>query len=122
MCGFDVSERNGSRRVQCAPKNPDKADRWKAFIEKHREAIVAMDLFAVYTATFNMLYCFFILRHDCRPVLHFNVTRNQTSHGVVQQLREAFPFELSHKYLIFDRDAKFGPQVIAAAKGVRCAP
>jgi hypothetical protein len=26
----------------------------------------------------------------------------------MQQLREAFPFEASHKYLIFDCDQKFG--------------
>jgi hypothetical protein len=27
---------------------------------------------------------------------------------IIQQLREAFPFEASHKYLILDRDQKFG--------------
>jgi hypothetical protein len=31
--------------------------------------------------------------------------------GRVQQLREAFPFEASRKYMIFDRDRKFGFEV-----------
>ena len=31
--------------------------------------------------------------------------------GRVQQLREAFPFEASRKYLIFDRDRRFGFEV-----------
>jgi putative transposase len=122
MLGFDISERTVSRWVQRAPRNPDKVDRWKAFLQNHREAIAAMDFFTVHTATFKMLYCFFILSHDHRRILHFNVTRNPTSHWVVQQLREAFPFEPSHKYLIFDRDAKFGPEVIAAVKAVGRAP
>jgi len=37
-------------------------------------------------------------------------------------LREAFPFEASHKYLIFDRDQKFGFEVIAAVKATRMIP
>jgi hypothetical protein len=36
-------------------------------------------------------------------------------------LREAFPFEASHKYLIFDRD-QFGLEVIAAVKATRIIP
>ena len=32
------------------------------------------------------------------------------------QLREAFPYDSTHKYLIFDRDAKFGFEVIEAVK------
>jgi putative transposase len=116
MLGFSISERTVSRWVQRAPRNPDKVDRWKVFLKNHREAIVAMDFFTVHTAAFKLLYCFFILSHDRRRILHFNVTRNPTSSWVVQQLREAFPFELSHRYLIFDRDAKFGSEIIAAVK------
>jgi hypothetical protein len=37
-------------------------------------------------------------------------------------LREAFPFEASHQYLIFDRDQKFGFEVIAAVKATRIIP
>jgi putative transposase len=65
---------------------------------------------------------FFILSHDRRQVLHFNVTRNPTSHWVVQQLREAFPFAPSHKHLIFDRDAKFGVDIITAVKTLGITP
>ncbi|HTS59824.1 MAG TPA: hypothetical protein VMH03_19935, partial [Terriglobales bacterium] len=43
------------------------------------------------TVTFNLLYVFFIIRHDRRRILHFNVTRHPTSVWIVQQLREAFP-------------------------------
>jgi transposase InsO family protein len=40
----------------------------------------------------------------------------------VQQLREAFPFERSHKQLILDREAKFGPEVFAMVKAIGISP
>jgi putative transposase len=45
-----------------------------------------------------VLYCFFIISHDRRRILHVNVTKHLTSGWIIQQLREAFPFEASHKY------------------------
>ena len=50
------------------------------------------------------------------------MTRNPTSRWVVQQLREAFPFEPSHKYLIFDRDQTFGLEVVAKVKAMGSKP
>src|SRR5689334_15065881 len=117
--GFDVSERTISRWIQRAPKNPELARRWKAFLHNHREAIAAMDFFTVPTITFGVLYCFFVIAHDRRRILHVNVTKHPTSGWIIQQLREAFPFEAPEKYLIFDRDQKFGFGVIAAVKATR---
>jgi putative transposase len=70
----------------------------------------------------GVLYCFFILAHDRKRILHFNVTRNPTSAWVTQQLREAFLFEPAHKHLVFDRDQKFGFEVIAAVKVMGSTP
>jgi len=81
-----------------------------------------MDFFMVPTITFGVLHCFFVIGHDRRRILHFNVTRHPTAHWVVQQLREAFPYESSHKYLIFDRDKKLGFEVIAAVKDMGSTP
>jgi putative transposase len=122
MLGFDISERTVSRWVQRAPRNPEKVDRWMAFLKNHREVIAAMDFFTVHTVTFGILYCFFFIGHDRRRILHFNITRNPASHWIVQQLREAFPFAAPHKYLILDRDKKFGPEVIAAIRAMRSKP
>ena len=102
--------------------DPDHANRWLTFLRNHREAIAAMDFFTVPTITFGVLYCFFIIGHDRRGMLHVNVTKDPTSAWIIQQLREAFPFEASHKYLIFDRDQKFGFEVIAAVKATRIIP
>jgi putative transposase len=91
MLGFDVSERTISRWMRKAPRDPEPTKRWLAFVRNHREAIAAMDFFTVPTLTFSVLYCFFIIGHDRRRILHFNVTRHPTSASVIQQLRETFP-------------------------------
>jgi putative transposase len=50
-----------------------------------------MDFFTVPTLTFGVLYCFFVIAHDRRRILHFNATKHPTGAWVIQQLREAFP-------------------------------
>jgi putative transposase len=122
MLGFDLSERTISRWIKRAPKDTDRAKHWLAFLRNHREAIAAMDFFTVPTITFGVLYCFFVVSHDRRRILHVNVTKHPRSAWIIQQLREAFPFEASHKYLIFDRDQKFGFEVIAAVQATRIIP
>ena len=119
MLGFDVSERTISRWMRKAPRDPEPAKRWLAFLRNHREAIAAMDFFTVPTITFGVLYCFFVIGHDRRRILHFNVTRHPTSLWVVQQLREAFPYESAPRFLIFDRDAKYGTEVPAAIRSLK---
>jgi len=75
-----------------------------------------MDFFTVPTLTFGVLTCFFVIAHDRRRVLHFNVTRHPTSAWVSQQLREAFPYDTAPKYLIHDRDAIFNSEVMETMK------
>ena len=81
-----------------------------------------MDFFSVPTVTFHVLYVFFILGHDRRRVLHFNVTHHPTSAWIVQQLREAFRYGLTSKFLIFDHDAKYGSEVSAAIRTMNIVP
>jgi len=122
MLGFNVSERTISRWMKQMPRNPDPAKHWLAFLRNHREAIAAMDFFTVPTVTFGVLYCFFIISHDRRRILHCNVTRHPTSSWIVQQLREAFPFDSAPRFLLFDRDAKYGLEVSAAVRSLKMSP
>ena len=118
--GFDLSERTVSRWVRRVPKNPDSAQRWLTFLRNHREAIAAMDFFTVPTLRFGVLYCFFIIGHDRRKILHFNVTRNPNALWVVQQMRE--PYAPAHRFLWFDRDSKFGADVVSAVRDMGSQP
>ena len=79
-------------------------------------------IFTVPTVTFSVLYCFFVISHDRRRILHCNVTRHPTSLWIIQQLREAFPFDSAPRFLIFDRDAKYGLEVPAAVHSLKMSP
>jgi putative transposase len=120
--GFDVSERSVSRWVRRSPREPDPSKRWLTFLRNHREAIAAMDFFTVPTLTFGVLYCFFVIGHDRRKILHFNVTRNPNALWIVQQLREAWAFRQPHRFLLFDRDSKFGADMVSAVRDIGSQP
>jgi len=122
MLGFDVSERTVLRWMRKAPRNPEPAKRWAAFLINHREVISAMDFFTVPTLTFGILYCFFVFAHDRRRILHCNGTKRPTNAGVIQQLREAFPFDSAPDYLIFDRGPQFNYEVIDTMKSFGIQP
>src|SRR5260370_11008340 len=122
MLGFDGYEPTISRWMKRAPRDPEPAKRWLTFLRNHREAIAAMDFFTVPTITFSVLYCFFVIRHGRRRILHFNVTKHPASSWIVQQLREAFPFGSAPRFVIVDRDAKYGLEGPAAVRCLRPKP
>jgi hypothetical protein len=62
---------------------------------------------------------FHLSRHDRRRILHFNVTPHPTSSWIVQQLREAFPYQSSPRFLLFDHDQKYGLEVPAALRALQ---
>jgi hypothetical protein len=59
MLGFDLCERTISRWMKRAPRDPEPAKRWRTFLRNHREAIAAMDFFAIPTITFGVLIWLF---------------------------------------------------------------
>jgi len=122
MLGFEISERTVLNWMRKAPRNPEPAKRWATFLTNHREAIAAMDFFTVPTVTFWVLYCFFVIAHKRRQVLHFNVTRNPTGAWVSQQLREAFPYDSAPRWLIFDRGCNFNRDVVETIKSFGIEP
>jgi hypothetical protein len=67
--GFVLSERTVARYLSRIQRRGDAAKNWCAFLQNHREAIVAFDFFTVPTATFRVLYCFFVIEHERRRIL-----------------------------------------------------
>jgi hypothetical protein len=82
-----------------------------AFLNNHREVIAAFDFFTVPTLTFGVLYCFFVIEHHRRRILHFNTTAHPSGKWIVKQLREAFPLPCPYRYVLFDCDSKFSGDV-----------
>jgi len=114
--GLVVSERSVARYLRRIGRRGDPGKRWLAFLQNHREVMAAFDFFTVPTVTFQLLYCFFVIDHRRRRILHFHVTPHPTAAWVVQQLREAFPQASPYRYVIFDRDSKFDAEVLAFLK------
>ena len=105
--GFDISEPTVARYPQGLNRHHDegKAKRWLAFLNNHREVIAAFGFFTVPALTFRILYCFFVIEHGRRRIPHFN-SMAHPSH---------------YRYLLFDRDARFGSGVfeLLKASGIR---
>ena len=120
--GFQVCERTVARYLRRLRRRGDPGKRWLAFLANHREAIVAMDFFAVPTLTFKLMYCFFVIEHGRRRILHFNITSHPTSEWVVQQLREVFPEAGPYRYVILDHDSRFNDDVITFLKATGLQP
>ncbi len=106
--GIEISEITVSR---CMPKRPPPAgsrQRWATFLRNHLRETLAIDFAVVPTATFGILYVFFVLSLERRRVLHFNVTRHPTAEWTARQVVEACPFDLPGRFLIRDNDKIYG--------------
>ena len=120
--GFIVSEMTVSRYLPQRPTEPDQVKRWIAFLCNHKDDIVAMDLFTVPTASLRLPYGFFVIEHGRRHILHLNATFHPTSAWVIQQLRNAFPYDTAPRYLVLDRDSIFSEAVVYFIKSMGTSP
>lgn len=89
--------------------DPGRQQSWRTFLKNHLDATAACDFFTVPTLTFKTLYCFVVLSHCRRRILHTGVTKNPTAEWTARQLLEAFPGDGAEpEYLIHDRDSIYG--------------
>jgi putative transposase len=94
---------------------------WKTFLHTHAKQIWACDFLPVTDLFFRSLFAFFITLLHSRKVIHVGVTRSPADAWVAQQLREATAYGQGPKYLIRDRDNKFGSGFarVAATSGIK---
>ena len=104
--GIDIGETSVGKYMVRHRRPPSQT--WRTFLENHLKTMVSVDFFTVPTIRFQILYVFLVLAHDRRRILHFNVTAHPTAEWTAQQLREAFPFDQTPRYLLRDRDGVFG--------------
>ena len=107
LLGYDVAESTVAKYMFKHPKPPSQT--WRTFLKNHAADIVACNFFTVYTVTFRIYYVFVMLRHSNRKIVHFNVTQNPTMEWTFQQVREAFPFKTTPRYLLHDNGSVFSP-------------
>ena len=91
---------------------------WSTFLKNHFKDIWTCDFTVVNDLFFRSWYVFVIMELHTRRIVHAAVTRSPTDEWVAQQLRESTPWGEGPKYLIRDRDSKYGQQFAAVAGGI----
>ena len=106
LLGYTVAESTVAKYMSRAHKPPSQT--WRTFLENHVGDIAAIDFLVVPTVRFRLLYCFVVLRHEQRRVVHFNVTPYPTARWTAHQIVEAFPYDEAPRFLIRDHDGIYG--------------
>ena len=108
--GIQISQGTVSKYMIRHRKPPSQS--WRTFLNNHAKDIISVDFFTVPTATFRVFYLFIVLSNVRRRIVHFNVTDTPTASWIGQQIVEAFPWDTAPKYLLRDRDGKYGEDFV----------
>ncbi len=104
--GIDIGETSVSKYLVRSRNTPSQT--WKTFLEKIVKTLASADFFTVPTVRFRILYVLLVLARERCRIVHFNVTAHPTAEWTAHQLREAFPFDETPRWLLRDRDRIFG--------------
>src|ERR1700757_888263 len=120
--GFEVAQSSVAKYMVKWRGPPSQG--WRTFLHNHAPDIAAMDLFAVPTIGFDLLYAFVIVRLRRRALLWVHVTASPTAEWVCRQITEAFPWDEAPRYMIRDRDRIYSSVVTRRlrAMGIRDRP
>jgi hypothetical protein len=109
--GYAVGKDAGAKYMPRPARRPPRppSTTWATFVRAHLAETLAIDFLTVPTATFGVLYVFFVLSLERRRVLHVNVTAHRHATWAGQQVVEALgPEEPAMRRLIRDRDGIYG--------------
>jgi hypothetical protein len=106
LLGHEVSKSTVWKYIDRSARLPSPT--WRSFLKNHAADIAAIDFLTVPTATFRVLFCFILLEHSRRRIIHLNVTANPTAEWTGTQLVQAFPYDTAPKYLLRDNDRIYG--------------
>ncbi len=106
---YDPPGEDTIRKYMVKPRNPrERSTTWLPFLRNHLEVSWAIDFFTVTTLNFATLYVFVVFDHGRRQVIHWATTAHPCMGWVIQQLREATPWDVKPRYLFRDNDGIYG--------------
>jgi transposase InsO family protein len=114
--GIEVAQSTVAKYLRRHRKPPSQT--WRTFLSNQVQQMASIDFFTVPTATFRILFVFVVLSHARRRVVHFHVTEHPTQEWTMRQIREAFPWDSTPRYLLRDRDAIYGRDFAAITEGL----
>ena len=115
--GIQVAKSTIQKYIRLARPHPTPSQNWSTFVKNHAQLVWACDFLPVIDLFFRQVYAFFIIELGSRQVLHFGITSHPTDAWVAQQLREATPYGQTPRFLIRDRDSKYGEAFARVAEG-----
>lgn len=114
--GVRVSKRTIQKYMRSWRRKPG-GQTWSTFIKNHAHDIWSCDFIQSYDLLFRPVFLFFVVHLASRRVVHMAATRNPSQDWTAQQIRNATMDGDAPKFLIRDRDDKFGGAFDRAAKG-----
>src|SRR5450432_4161610 len=117
--GIRVAKRTVQRYAKRDGQPLPSGQRWAMFLENHAHDIWACDFIQTYDIWFRPIFAFFIINLGTREVVHVSATRTPTQQWTAQQLRNATPFGDGPRFIIRDRDCKFGADFVRTAPSPR---
>ena len=119
--GVKVSKRTVQKYMRAARPARPRGQRWSTFLRNHAHEIWACDFVQAYDVFFRSIFAFVFIELATRKVVLAASTRFPSQAWVTQQLRNATPSGAAPRFLIRDRDDKFGPafDALARATGIR---
>ncbi|HEY5374264.1 MAG TPA: hypothetical protein VIK01_11295, partial [Polyangiaceae bacterium] len=116
--GIRVAKRTVQKYLRTGVKPRSTGQRWATFLENHGKDIWACDFVQTYDIWFRPIFAFFIINLGTREVVDVSVTRAPTQQWTAQQLRNTTPFGKGPRFIIRDRDCKFGAEFDRAAQAL----
>ncbi len=114
--GVRASKRTIQRYMRSSRRTP-RGQTWSAFVKNHATDIWSCDFVQTYDLLFRPVFLFFIVHLASRRVVHMATTRTPSQDWTAQQLRNATMDGIAPRFLIRDRDHKFGQAFDRAANG-----
>jgi transposase InsO family protein len=119
--GIHVSKRTIQKYMRSVRNGRPGGQQWSTFLRNHAREIWACDFLQAYDVFFRPIYAFAFIELATRKVMLAATTRFPSQAWVAQQLRNATPLGAAPRFLIRDRDDKFGAAfgALAHATGIR---
>jgi putative transposase len=115
--GIKVCKRTIQKFMPKSEKSPSSNQTWATFMKNHVRDIWACDFTVANDWLFRIWYIFVLMELKTRRIVHVAVSTSPTDEWTAQQSRDATPWGESPKYLLHDRDSKYGSHFSAVAEG-----
>jgi putative transposase len=111
--GISVAKRTIQKYMRQVRRGKHGGQRWLTFLHNHLDQIWACDFLQLHDVFFRDIYLLVIMELHTRRVLHVAVTRSPSDEWVAQQFKNLLLDHDVPRFLLRDRDDKFGSRLRA---------